>query len=431
MIRPGFFMPKHILCGFGFGPIGAGLFVKEAFESGNFSRLVVADVDGELVEAVRANGGGYYVNVAGADGIEKLKVDGVELVNPNVEKDKEILLEALAKSTEIVTSLPSVKFFDMGGDNSVASVIADGLAGSKVEATIVYTAENNNRAAEILAEAVRRKADGLKGKKVQFLNTVIGKMSQVVTDPVEIAERELAPIAPGIGRAFLVEEFNKILVTRTRLEGFRPGIEVFIEKDDLLPFEEAKLFGHNAIHALLGFVGAVKGYEKMSQAAGDEALMEIGRDAFLNESGAALVRKYADLGDELFTEAGYREFAEDLLERMTNPYLGDTVERTTRDVVRKLGINDRIFGTMRLAIMYGIEPVNLAVGAMAGIELLLRQADEYELDAELRLGDRRGLDKEGIEKILNWIWAGTGGEYEQSIIRLVRNSRQRLGKLVD
>jgi hypothetical protein len=48
--------------------------------------------------------------------------------------------------------------------------------------------------------------------RVQFLNTVIGKMSQVVTDPREIVERSLAPIAPGIDRAFLVEEF--LLVSR-------------------------------------------------------------------------------------------------------------------------------------------------------------------------------------------------------------------------
>ncbi len=424
-------MSGHILCGFGFGPIQAGLFVKEAFESGNFSRMVVSEIDGELVEAVRANGGSYYVNVAGAGGIDKLKVDGVELVNPNVEKDKDILLEALAQSTEIVTSLPSVKFFDTGGDNNVASLTAEGLRKNEAEATIIYTAENDNRAAEILAEAVRRKAGGLKGKKVQFLNTVIGKMSQVVTNAAEIAERELAPIAPGIGRAFLVEEFNKIFVTRTTIEGFKPGVEVFIEKDDLLPFEEAKLYGHNAIHALLGFIGAVKGYKKMAELKDDAAVMAIGREAFLRESGGALVRKYANLGDELFTEDGYRGFAEDLLERMTNPYLGDTVERTTRDVVRKLGINDRIFGTMSVALEEGIEPVNMAAGAMAGVAVLLERADEYGLPSELRFGDRRELGEERIEKVLNWVWSGHGGEYGERLIKCACDAKGRLRSVVD
>jgi len=48
-------MAEHIFTGFGFGPIQAGLFVKEAFQSGNFARIVAAEIDTELVGAVRTN----------------------------------------------------------------------------------------------------------------------------------------------------------------------------------------------------------------------------------------------------------------------------------------------------------------------------------------------------------------------------------------
>ena len=89
-------MGEHVLCGFGFGPIQGGLFVKEACESGNFRRMVVSEIDGEIVEVVRANGGSYEVNVAGAEGIEKVRVEGVELVNPNVERDRAVLTGALS-----------------------------------------------------------------------------------------------------------------------------------------------------------------------------------------------------------------------------------------------------------------------------------------------------------------------------------------------
>lgn len=63
-------MTEHIFTGFGFGPIQGGLFAKEAFQSGNFTRIVAAEVDDQLVDAVRANNGSYYVNVAKADGID-------------------------------------------------------------------------------------------------------------------------------------------------------------------------------------------------------------------------------------------------------------------------------------------------------------------------------------------------------------------------
>jgi mannitol-1-phosphate 5-dehydrogenase len=434
-------MAEHIFTGFGFGPIQSGLFAKEAFESGNFSRIVAAEIDQSIVDAVRANKGSYYVNVAKADGIEAQKIDGVELLNPNVPKDRQALVEVLAQSTEITTCLPSINFYD-----SIMALIADGLKNSKskAKATIIYTAENHNRAAEILDEKInheltrtgtnfeREEFIKIRGENfsVQFLNTVIGKMSRVVGDSAEIAQLGLKTVTPGFERAFLVEEFNKILVTRTQISSFKPGIEVFIEKDNLLPFEEAKLYGHNAIHSLLGFIAAVKGYTKMTEVKADGDIMQIGRNAFLNESGAALIKKYANLGDELFTEAGCKNYAEDLLERMTNPYLADTVARVCRDVVRKLGINERIFGTMQLALEYGIEPNNMALGALAGIAVLLKKAQEYNLPGDLRFADWRKLDGSSIEKILNWLWQGQIYAQAEQLIKYVQNARERLETLI-
>jgi len=423
-------MTEHIFTGFGFGPIQGGLFAKEAFQSGNFTRIVAAEIDARLVDAVRANNGSYYVNVAKADGIEVLKIDNVVLLNPNVTADKQILLEVLAQSTEITTCLPSVNFYESGGANSVASLIADGLKNSTAKAKIIYTAENNNHAAEILEKAVTEKIGILSEKPVQFLNTVIGKMSRVVTDTEEIAELNLKTIAPGINRAFLVEQFNRILVSRARISDFKPGIEVFIEKDDLLAFEEAKLYGHNAIHSLLGFIAAVKGYTKLTELADDQAVMQIGRAASLQECGTALIKKHAHFDDELFTEAGFKVSAEDLLERMTNPYLGDTVVRVVRDVVRKLGMNGRIFGTMQLVLEYGIEPTNMALGAIAGIAVLLEKAEEYNLPGDLRFGNWRKLNDVKIEKIINWLWAGQTSKYAERLIKYVQNARRPLTTLI-
>lgn len=423
-------MGGHVFTGFGFGPIQGGLFAAEAFKSGNFSRIAVAEIDRQLAEAVKANSGSYWVNVAGAGGIESQKIDRVELLDPNVSQDRRLLAEVLAGSTEIVTCLPSVNFYESGGENSVASLIAEGLEESEAEGTIIYTAENNNHAAEILEELVGETIGGPLPAKVQFLNTVIGKMSRVVDDPAEIAQLRLKTIAPRIERAFLVEQFNRILVGRTRIAGFTPGIEVFIEKDDLLPFEEAKLYAHNAVHSLLGFVGAVKGYTAMTQLKDDPAVMQIARDAFLTECGPALIKKYGALGDELFTEPGYRDYADDLLERMTNPYLADTVARAGRDVVRKLGLNDRIFGTMQLALENGIEPSNMAIGAMAGIAVLIEQAERYNLPANLRFGDWRKLNGVELEAILNWVWRGQACRHKAEIVKCVLAACGALPKLV-
>ncbi|MBN2132158.1 MAG: hypothetical protein JW741_21845 [Sedimentisphaerales bacterium] len=424
-------MSEHVFVGFGFGPIQAGLFAKEAFQSGNFKRMVVAEIDPGLVEAVRANAGSYHVNVARADGIEKVRIDDVELLNPADPQDVPALREVLLRATEVATCLPSVRFYDSGTNDSVAALIAGGLHRHKAEATIVYAAENNNHAAEILREAVSQRSGTSLPDRAAFLNTVIGKMSRVVQDPTEIAELSLAPIAPGIDRAFLVEEFNRILVSKATIPAFRPGIEVFIEKDDLLPFEEAKLYGHNAIHALLGFIGSLKGYAKMTELQSDEALMRVAKEAFLTESGGALIDKYVSLGDALFTEAGYRHYAEDLLERMTNPYLGDTTDRAARDVVRKLGISDRIFGTMALALEHGIEPKNMATGALAGIALLLASSAEHSLPDELTTLHWRDMSADDLRRLLAWTWQGQTSTHMQALIDHTHRAQAPLADLLE
>jgi mannitol-1-phosphate/altronate dehydrogenase len=119
----------------------------------------------------------------------------------------------------------------------------------------------------------------------------------------------------------------------------------------------------------------------------------VARRAFVQESGAALIHRHAKLGDPLFTPEGYTEYADDLLARMVNPHLNDLVERVGRDHARKLGIEDRLYGTMALALEAGIEPLNLALGAAAGVVSMIRRraapdgvAGERELD-EARLAE--------------------------------------------
>ena len=120
----------------------------------------------------------------------------------------------------------------------------------------------------------------------------------------------------------------------------------------------------------------------MAQLKNDAELMQIARDAFLNESGTALIKKHASLNDELFTKTGFKVYADDLLGRMTNPYLDDAVLRAVRDPERKLALNDRLFGAMTLCLEQGIKPEAIALGATAGIRYLLKQQQKSHQDFE-------------------------------------------------
>ena len=52
---------------------------------------------------------------------------------------------------------------------------------------------------------------------------------------------------------------------------------------------------------------------------------------------------------------------------MTNPYLRDQVERVGRDPERKLAWDDRLVGTMRMALRQGVPAHHYAVGAAAAL----------------------------------------------------------------
>ena len=195
------------------------------------------------------------------------------------------------------------------------------------------------------------------------------------------------PLVQNGNHAVLVEEFNRILISQIRLSAFHRGIEVFEEKPDLLPFEEAKLYGHNAAHALLGYLSHRERLTFIHDVR-STPLFEFVERAFLDESGTALCRRHPGV-DLLFTPEGWAVYAHDLLDRMANPYLRDRVDRVIRDPRRKLGWDDRLIGTMRLAIEHGIAPVRHAVGAAAAVELLLAEHPEHDASS-----------------LLNHIWQG-------------------------
>ena len=381
--------------GFGLGAIQAGLFLYEAYQSCAFKKLLVVEVVPQVVSALQANDGFYHVNIAHLEHVEDARIGPVEIINLAGSEDREQIISAIAQAEEMGTAVPSVKFYQSDSPGSIHRLLAAGLrkkARDNGPRAVIYAAENHNHAAAILQDCVMGEIpageqDAVR-QKVCFVNTVIGKMSGVITDPDEIAAQQLVAITPTLARAFLVEEFNRILISQITFANtlgeaqFERGLSVFTEKQDLYPFEEAKLYGHNATHALAAYLAPLYECSLISDLTACPGVLPFLRDAFLDESGLALVHKYRGL-DALFTPEGYRAYADDLLKRMVNPHLHDLVERVGRDPERKLGWDDRLIGTARMVLSQGIQPTRYLFGAAAALcqlqPELLSQSD-FPLD---------------------------------------------------
>jgi mannitol-1-phosphate 5-dehydrogenase len=393
--------------GFGFGAIQPGLLLYDAFRAQAFDRYVVAEIQPSLVDAMRRAEGRYTFNIASMDGLRQVTLGPVELLDVGVPADRERLVAAIAEAHEIGTAITTFDQYVMDIPGSLHRMIAEGLrrkvnqGESKV---LVYAAENHNRAKAMLREAVMAEVPAAErdavDARVQFVNTVISKMCGLVTDREVIAAHDLAPMWPEVApdRALLVEDYDRLLIDEVTLEGFERGITTFEEKPDLLPFKEAKLFGHNGTHAIAAYLAGFRGATRMTELRAMEDMLRFLRAAFLEEAGAALIRKYAGF-DPLFTPEGFADFVDGVLTRMINSYLLDTVTRVGRDPRRKLGWEDRLVGTIRLGLTYGVDTPRYAFGAAAALATL--EPDVLARDVPARA-------------LLTAIWEPQGPELEEA-----------------
>ena len=372
--------------GFGFGAIQGGLFLPEAFRSGNFSRLVVSEIETDLVSQIRQAGGSYSCNVAEADHVRVEEITGLEILNPLVPSDREKLVDAIACANELCTALPSYTLYDVGGEASVASLLAEGLerklTASSLPSAVVYAAENDSRAASRLQKACGKYLSKSLDQRVTFSETVIAKMCSVVLDGDRITDENLREVTIGAQKSFLVEAFDKILVEERVPHDFERGITQFISKPDLDPFALTKFHGHNAIHYCLGLEAKERCMTFMHQAGEDAELMTWAKEAFVDEAGIGLRNEFNNFEDDLFTQDGFAGYAEDALERMVNPYLRDPIDRVTRDPKRKLGWDDRLVGSIRYAINAGINPEKMIRSARKGLnEIMIAESLRNRTDA--------------------------------------------------
>ncbi len=145
---------------------------------------------------------------------------------------------------------------------------------------------------------------------------------------------------------------------------FRPvGCET-PEIDGLLPFTpfefyiERKLFIHNLGHAMMAYLGAHKGLEYIYDIGKDPEIKYILSRA-LCESATALSLRHGARLDELM------KFVTNLIPRLDNPLLPDTILRVGKDPKRKVAAGDRLGGAFKMVREQGMVPAHIAVGLAA------------------------------------------------------------------
>jgi mannitol-1-phosphate 5-dehydrogenase len=121
-----------------------------------------------------------------------------------------------------------------------------------------------------------------------------------------------------------------------------------------------KLFTYNAINAVISYMGHLKGYTLLADAAHDPELEALARRAY-QEVSPALCQEFG------FDPEDQRRFAESAIAKYQKREIVDPLERNARDPIRKLGRHDRLVGPACLALEHGTPPTALAQAIAAAL----------------------------------------------------------------
>ncbi|NLN65818.1 MAG: hypothetical protein GX144_10530 [Clostridiaceae bacterium] len=178
----------------------------------------------------------------------------------------------------------------------------------------------------------------------------VGRMVPVMTD--QMRRGNIARVC--------VEEYCELPVDKDGFKGSIPDIKHMIPFSPFSFYIQRKLFIQNMGHALVAYLGKLKGYIFIWQAIGDPHIRLTVMKAMQN-SAVSLSREHKVPLDTILA------YIDDLVYRFGNKLLEDTINRVGHDVKRKLSASDRLTGAARLCMNHGIFPSNICLGIAAAM----------------------------------------------------------------
>lgn len=330
---------------FGAGNIGRG-FIGQLFCESGYS-VTFVDVDRELIDSLNKSGS-YRLQTVYNEDVNDYRIGPVRALHGDCAEDVEIAV-AEAEIGATAVGAGALKFIApriAGGierrmrrqAGPINFIICENLKGA--------AAAMRAMAAENIAASCRAYLD----EHVGFVDTVIGRMVPTPTPAMRAEDVSLIRVEP----------YKELPVDRKGFAGVIPEIVAMDPQPGFPLYTARKLYIHNCGHALLAYVGNLRGHTYGYEALEDAAVRQV-LDGGLAESIDGIVAKY---GAE---RAWLEEHRRDLMLRFANRALGDTIFRLGRDPARKLSPGDRLAGSAAVALEAGQVPRHLAWGIAAAL----------------------------------------------------------------
>ncbi len=245
----------------------------------------------------------------------------------------------------------------------------------------IVTCENWKQPADILYQGIQQT---ISPEYLSFFEENVGITEAVIMRSAIEATADLLEKDPLIVN---VQNFWELPYDASRLKAPLP--EAMICQKPIWEFTgflERKFYTYNAANGTTSFVGALLGYQYIADAAHDERILAL-LDGVYRETATALSRKHNLSFDDQWA------FTRTSLRKLQDRNIVDYIERNARDPMRKLGPDDRLVGSARMCMEYGVQPDSLAV-AIACAMHYNEPTDEFALQLQ------NIRETEGYEAIL-------------------------------
>jgi mannitol-1-phosphate 5-dehydrogenase len=332
---------------FGAGAIGRGL-MGQLFTASGYA-VTFVDIDRALIDAFSARG--YYMMTL---------VDNTGTREVHVSPVKGVLSgDAAAVAAELEGASLAATAVGARALPAIAPLIAAGVArrmAAGVDAPLnILVCENMPDAAGTLRGLVEPHLDA---EARAYARTHLGLATVVIGRMVPEPTREMR--AQDVS-AILAEPYAEIAVDRNGIIGEPPKIMGMRAVSPIAPWIARKLFLHNAVHSLMGYLGYRRGLQFGYESLEDPVVRPL-LAAALGEAEAGLAAVHGfDVGELMGHVAR-------LWPRLANRALADPVRRLARDPMRKLAPGDRLVGAARLAEAAGVSPDGLAWGIAGALD---------------------------------------------------------------
>ncbi len=355
---------------FGGGKIARG-FIAQLLQRSGY-QMTFVDINRPLMESLNERGK-YYVNVMGN---EKESQWITEYHCIDIQETEQIARELLEAK---------VAFSSVGGKNltSLAKTIAKAFAltsgqwGSK-QLTLI-TCENWKNPARQLENHILENLESPELRD-EFCQHIGISEAAILRSGIEPTKEMLEVDQNTVS----VTDFWELPVDKDRMKGKPVDLLGIQYMEHFENFLQRKIYTFNTTNATIAYIGMLKGYVYLRDAANDQEILEIVKKV-QSEMNQPIARA---LGVSLEEQ---EEFAVKASKKYQDRNVIDFLERHCRDPIRKLGPEDRIVGTARLIEREGGQVNALAMTLAAA--LYYRSPNESDETAKelTALRERAGL----------------------------------------